>query len=187
VTAAPAAGGEIESVRVTRDGERYLAAIRSSVDAPPAAVFAAMTDYANLARLNPAVRESRIVATYSENHHRVYTETLLCVLWFCATLRQTQDMVGHPYDALEAILIPNTGHFRQGHARWRFETGAAGTTRLHFDSELEPAFWMPPVLDVWVLRHMLTREAARTIEGLEAAYRREAPGKSAPPGQAKNQ
>lgn len=185
--AAPASGGEIESVRVWRDGGRYLSSIRAGIDAPPAAVFAAMTDYSHLARLNPAVRKSRIVASWSEHHHRVYTETRLCVLWFCATLGQTQDMIGRPVDSLEATLVPHTGHFSEGHARWRFEAGPPGTTRLRFDSELVPAFWMPPGLNVWMLRHMMVREAERTIEGLETVYRSEVAAEPGTAAQPKNQ
>lgn len=163
--------GEITSIGVSRDGEFYRSTVRAIVNAPPQAVFAAMTDYENLIRLNPAVIKSRIVKQWSDDRHRVYTETRLCALWFCVNLGQTQDMVRYPPDRLEAVLVPHTGHFRSGYANWRFDPGGQRNTKLSFDSTLEPSFWIPPVLDVWILKRMLENEARRTIAGLEAAYR----------------
>jgi hypothetical protein len=168
--AAPLWAGVVYSVDVTRVGEAYRVSIESRVEAPPAAVFALFTDYERLSRISPSIRESRIVARFDPWLHRVRTVTRLCVLIFCVDLIQVQDMAQYPPHEIVATVLPQYSNLSCGSGRWRI-AGDGSATHLSFEAQLVPDFWVPPLIGPALLRHMLRKEAERTISGLERLSR----------------
>ena len=51
-------------------------------------------------------------------------------------------------------------------ARWQFWTEPTAT-RMRFSSEIEPSFWVPPLIGPWLIRHALYAEALRSVINLE--------------------
>ncbi len=166
----PLWAGVVRSVDVNRVGEVYRVAIESQVQAPPEAVFALLTDFARLHRLSPSIRESRIIARLDPWLHRVRTVTHLCVWFFCVDLIQVQDMAQYPPHEITATVLPRYSNLRCGFGRWRL-VGDGPVTHLRFEARLVPDFWVPPLIGSVLLRHMLRKEAERTVAGLERLYR----------------
>jgi hypothetical protein len=168
--ATPLWAGAVYSVDVTRVGEAYRASIESRVQAPPEVVFAMLTDYEHLSRISPSIRESRIIARLDPWLHRVRTVTRLCVLVFCVDLIQVQDMAQYPPGEIAATVLPQYSNLSCGSGRWRLASDGSGTY-LSFEAQLVPDFWVPPLIGSALLRHMLRKEAERTVSGLERLYR----------------
>ena len=160
---------DIQSLTVTRDATRYHVDLQVTLQAPAAAAYQAFANPANLPRINPNVQQVQVLERSNEQSARLYTEVRVCAMLYCKTLRQIQDM---HYEArpdggeMQAEVRPEASDFHYGHADWSFRP-AGPNTQLHFTAELEPAFWIPPVIGPWLVERSLREEAERTSAGIE--------------------
>ncbi len=174
---ATAYAAQLSDVRVTRQGARFLMRMRIALDAPPAAVFAALQDYQAMPRYNPDLRSVRVEPTGQPDRVRLFSTVHACVLFLCKTLHQEQLMTAEPRahgGVLRARLLPGAGDFREGRGLFRVKPCRAPDPRTCLDVRLElvPGFWVPPMIGPWAIRIMLYREAERTAAGLEQVARR---------------
>ena len=68
------AGGVLDA-GVSEDEGLYALSIEARIDAPVTLVYRLITDYDHLPAINPAVRESRILRTFSPSKYRIRTVT----------------------------------------------------------------------------------------------------------------
>ena len=168
----PAAAAQRPAVRVIRDDAPFGIAVRIVLHAPPWAVFAALRDYAALPRYNPDIRRVRIEPTGRPDRLLVTTTYHVCVLLLCKTLRETALMTATAAadgGVIRAVVVPGRGDFRSGQTRWRVRPCRSGgaATCLRVRMTLRPAFWVPPLIGSWFLRHQLSEEARRSAGGIE--------------------
>ena len=151
---------------VTHDSGVYTLIVRAEVAAPLTKVHGMLTAYDHLDRVNPAVKESWVIYTFSPLHHRVHTRIEACVAFFCKRLLQVWDVEEKPSGDIMATIVPEASNFKSGHASWVLRE-VNGKTSLHFTTALEPSFWVPPLIGPWLIRYTLRREALESIENLE--------------------
>ena len=167
--ASTTSAAEIQSLQVTRNGARYDVEMEVKLQAPSAASYAVFAAPGNLPKINPAVQQVQLIEHRADQQARVYTEVRVCALFYCKTLHQMQDMRYAPRPDggdLHAEVLPGLSDFSYGRADWQFRsTGVA--THLHFSAELEPAFWVPPLIGPWLVERSLREEAQRTSAGIE--------------------
>lgn len=170
--AGDAAAARIESLEVSHHGGDFSVHAVMVLAAPPAAVRAALTDFAHLDRLSPAIIESRVVRD-THDGPLVYTRSRACVAWICRQLRKT-ELVTVRDDEISAVavLTPGDGMSDVTHSvtRWSF-TAVADGTRVEWWSELDPAFFVPPLIGPALVKSALKREAEAIASGLERAAR----------------
>lgn len=167
--ASTAAAAEIQSLQVTHDGARYHVEMEVKLQAPSAASYAVFAAPGNLPKINPAVQQVQVIAHHAEEQARVYTVVRVCALLYCKMLHQMQDMRYAPRPDggdLHAEVLPALSDFSYGRADWRFRPAGAAA-HLHFSAELEPAFWVPPLIGPWLVERSLREEAQRTSAGIE--------------------
>lgn len=177
VLALPAAADafDVQSVRVSHRDDRYKVSMRVTLDAPAVDTYAVFADPARLREVNPAIREVEVLEDRGPGERRVRTRVRACVSVFCRQLGQVQDMRYHPArdgGSIEAHVLPQMSDFRYGEATWDFRACESDRTCLAFDAELEPAFWIPPLLGPWLIERKLREEAIQTSQGLERLARR---------------
>ncbi len=166
---APVHAAEIQSLQVTRDGSRYHVEMQVKLQANAAAAYAAFAAPGSLPLINPAVRKVQVLEHSADDHARLYTEVRVCALLYCKTLHQVQDMRYAPRPDggdLHAEIQPAQSDFKYGRADWSFRPAGAAT-QLHFSTEMEPAFWIPPLIGPWLVERSLREEAERTSAGIE--------------------
>ena len=163
-----ASAGRILDSSVTLEDGVYVIAVEARIIAPPDTVFGILTDYEHLTSINSSIRESSIIHTYNPAKHRVHTLIRACILFFCRSVRQVQDLEQQNNHLLVAHIIPELSDFRQGRAEWRL-SDAAGATDMHFTARLEPAFWVPPVIGPWLFRHKIVSELLESAVYMETA------------------
>jgi hypothetical protein len=173
---ATAAAFDIQSVDVQHQDDRYRVSMRVTLDAPAADTYAVFSDPARLREVNPAIREVQVLEQLGPNLRRVRTRVRACVAFFCRQLQQVQDMRYRPAEQeggrIDAAVLPDRSDFRYGHASWTFAAcQEAKRTCLAFDAELEPAFWVPPLIGPWLIQRKLRDEAIETSRGLERLAR----------------
>jgi hypothetical protein len=158
--------GEIQNSSVTHDGDVYSLSIRARVQAPLAVVYQSITDFTNLAAINPSIEESQVLASQGADRRRVRSVIKVCILVFCKRVEQVQDVTLVDSHTVVAVMVPGAGDFRAGSARWVL-TAAGAATDLHFTEVFEPDFWVPPVIGPWLIERKLVREVAETAMYIE--------------------
>ncbi|WP_297527345.1 SRPBCC family protein [Thiohalobacter sp.] len=164
--ALPAQAAELLNVLVEQRGTVYRVELDARFAAPAGRLRTLLTDYPHLDRINPSIHTSEVLAGAGPGRDRVRTVAKVCVAIFCKEIEQVQDLEVAPDGSINATVRPKQSDFRYGFARWRFEEDAAGT-RMRFVSEIEPAFWVPPLIGPWLIQRALRAEALESIHNLE--------------------
>jgi hypothetical protein len=172
---AVATAGEILTSSVTHADGHYDLAITARIDAPSDAVLHAITDYANLAAVNPDIEVSELLGLTGAGVSTVRTVIRVCILVFCKRVERLQRVTQPDAQTIEAEIIPAGSDFRSGFARWRLTSLTAVTTELQFTETFEPDFWVPPVIGPWLIQRKLVSEVAETVTSIEAQQAAGAP------------
>lgn len=166
-------GAEVERFELMRSGNRYSLSVAARVAAPIDAVWGVITGYARLTRLSPAIREGQVLSADDDQGVRVHTVTRLCALIFCKDLRQVQRIRQQGAGSFEAITEPSQSDLAFGQAHWQLLPEQWGTSiRIQFD--LEPAFWVPPLVGPLAIERALRQETLGLMQGIERAARDDA-------------
>ena len=165
----PAAlAGEILDSSVSHEGVLYSLSVTARIDAPLDTVYRSITDFDNLAAINPAIEESQLLATPTADTRHVRSVIRVCILVFCKRVEQVQEVTLLEDYALDAVVLPQGGDFRSGVAHWQL-TAKGATTEMLFTNTFEPDFWVPPVIGPWLIKRKLMREVAETAMYIEVS------------------
>jgi len=162
----PVHAGDVIEAEVIHDSGVYTLSLDAWISSPVPKVHHMLTDYTHLERVNPAVKKSTIIETYSPDHHRVHTLIEACVAFFCKKLIQVWDVEHQSDHIIVATIVPELSNFRSGNANWVLRKESGGT-RLRFTTQLEPSFWVPPLIGPWLIRYKLRKEALESVDNLE--------------------
>jgi hypothetical protein len=158
--------GDILASSVSHDGDRYSLSVTALIAAPIGIVYQSITDFDNLAAINPAIEESQLLATPDAETQRVRSVIKVCILVFCKRVEQVQDVTNKEDYVIEAVMVPVHSDFRSGFARWQL-TARDASTELLFTNTFEPDFWVPPVIGPWLIKRKLISEVAETAMYIE--------------------
>lgn len=162
----PVQAGEVITAKVDHRDKRYFMEIEALINADSIVVKRLLTDYNHLKRLNDVIKESYIVYSLDDISHRVYLNAESCITFFCKSITQVQDIEELPGNVIIATIVPEKSDFDYAHARWKISAEGA-RTRIFFNTDLRPSFWVPPLIGPPLIESKLREEAIRTIEGLE--------------------
>jgi hypothetical protein len=171
---------EVRQLEMGEVGPRVWLKMVVQLDAPPASVFAVITDYDNIDRLHRRVRESRVIRHIDARTVEVYTLLRGCVAaLFCRTIRRVEEVTERPPNELIAWVLPEKSDFAYGVVRWRLEPDGGGSL-LNYETEIEPDFWVPHLFGDALLAASLRRTTAQMIERVEELARRRPAGGGEP-------
>lgn len=171
VGAAAASGAALERVDVTKQKDRYLLAGEIVIDAPRAKVYAVITDFERLHELDEGIAEARIVERVDDRTTVVYTRLSGCVLVFCRDVERLERVEKVSETEIVANVVPEeNGDVAYSSARWLL-TAEGDATRVVYETEVDPSFWIPPVIGPAIVRNVLRKRVAATLGNLEQAAR----------------
>lgn len=162
----PASSAQVLNTRVIRQEGRFNLHSETLVQAPPEGVRRILTDYENLPRINQALKRVVILEPPEDGGVRMGIVSDFCILGLCLNFVWVQDVHILPDGNIAMRIVPGRGDFEQGKGHWHLSPQGAGT-RLIFDVDLKPSFWVPPVFGSWLMKRKLTEEALQTAQGLE--------------------
>ena len=169
LAAFPAAcAAEIRDVTVEHRDGRYYMRSETWFDAPRTGVFDVLTDYDQFHRISSVYDETRFEAPAEDGTPRVYTRVVGCVLFFCKSMARTERLETAGPGFIRATTEAGASDFAYAVATWRLSEEAGGTLVV-YDIEMEPAFWVPPVIGPYVMKRKLIkggRDAVARIERL---------------------
>ena len=143
------------SVEVSRqEGNTYHFQLQFTANGSSKQVLALLTDYNQLARLNPLIKSSRVIPTDSLDIDRVEIITRGCMLFFCKTIRRVEDVTIANEQHIRSTIAPSLSDFKSGHTVWTF-TPMGSQTLVHFQATMVPDFWLPPFIGPYALKKQL--------------------------------
>ncbi|MCK4743394.1 MAG: SRPBCC family protein [Sulfuriflexus sp.] len=158
--------GDIIEAKVEHKDKQYFVTLEAVINADTQRVYKILTDYENLTRLSDSIKESRLIYSLSDTDHRVHVTTKACVTFFCKSIRQVQNVEELPNMVIITTSLPSKSDVDYAHARWKLES-EDGLTRIYFNSDLKPSFWIPPLIGPLLIERTLRNEALAVIDGLE--------------------
>lgn len=161
-----ALAGQVYVASVSHQSGSYLIEVDTLVQMDEPRVRALLTDYNQLGRVNPAIEVSEILLTRGPGNYRVRTVTDACVWFYCMRVHQVQDVIESPDGTVTALVVPALSDFKYGYARLNLWQETDGT-RILIRSEVEPDFWIPPLIGPWLIKRKLLSETLETVDNLE--------------------
>ena len=161
-----AGAGEVIESSVALDSGIYSVDVLVRIEVPLEVVFQAITDYDRLTEINASIVESYIVETQGADRYRVFTRVKFCILFFCKQIRQVQDMVEYGPALVKATILPEWSDFDSGHASWDLVV-ADDVTYMQFSTEVDPSFWVPPLIGTWLIKREMTKQVLETAMYIE--------------------
>jgi len=62
--------------------------------------------------------------------------------------------------------VPEQSDFNHSISEWRLQPDGDGT-RILYHLEMEPKFWVPPIIGPWILQRRLARGGAAAVDRIE--------------------
>jgi uncharacterized membrane protein len=151
---------------VTQQHGRYMMHTETVVQAPVSKVRALLMNYENFPRLNSDIKRVESMEYLDDGGVRMGISSEFCILAICLHYNWIQDVRHLPDGDIAMTIVPNRGDFQQGTGRWHMLPDNGGT-RLLFDLDLTPKYWLPPVFGSWLMKQKLYDKAIEFAEGLE--------------------
>ncbi|MGH8279455.1 MAG: SRPBCC family protein [Gammaproteobacteria bacterium] len=167
---AAAQAAQFHSLTVSRNGKLYSMAAEVYLDAPVPDVYRVLTDYDHLNRISGAVRKSYLVRRVDAMTAVVYTESRVCVLFFCHTIQETQTVTETPPTGLHAEIIPAESNVKVATSIWHLQADGTGTL-MQWSLSVEPEFWIPPLIGPALMKGALRSEGEYSAHGIEKLAR----------------
>ncbi len=162
----PVTAATILKVKVDHAGGRYTVMFDARLDADSAIIRQHLTDYDNLSRLSDAITESRILQTYADGKQRILVTVSSCVLFFCKTIKNVQDVETLDNGDIVSRSDPEESDYSYATQRWQI-IPENGHTRLKHQAELVPKFYVPPLIGPWLVKKRIYNELRITVQKLE--------------------
>lgn len=161
------AAGTVHSSDVRYQDGVYRVDMEMAIDADIASVRDIITDYAGLARISDLIVRASLEPPPQPGGVRRRMDTRMCMLIFCFDAVMVEDVMKIDDNTVITVVVPQLSDFRFGRSRWRLQKLAPERTLLEFRTEMEPDFWIPPLIGPLLVKHKLLREAEKTITRIE--------------------
>ena len=158
---------ELKDVTVDFDDGRYLLRSETLFDAPEEALYAVLINYDLFEQFSSVFNVSRNLAPDDQGRPQFYNEAEGCVLFFCVSFERYGHLELEPTSYIRAVVDPDRSDFDYSVESWRL-SDADGRTLLVYEFEMEPAFWVPPVIGPFYIRRALRSGAIRAVDRIEA-------------------
>lgn len=159
-----------DAIETTVERSGRLLVVRSTFDtaAPATTCYEVLADFDRLAEFVPGLRASRIVSPPGAPLvlHQVGVASAGFVK---VTLDLTLDVSADPPRQLQ--FARRAGNLKQMRGRWTVG-GDAGHCTVDYQADIEPAFWVPPLVGPLLMRNQVEKQ----MEGLVAEMTRRAAG-----------
>lgn len=159
----------IDKLDVTRVRDRYSLVADAHLAATPEAIYAVLTDYDDnrFGRISSIYKESRYLDPDTDGTPIVFTRTEGCVAWHCMKFDRVERLETHKPNWIKSSVLPERSDFKYSTSEWMLEPDGAGGTNLTYKLEMEPDFWIPPLIGPWRLKRTLADGAPRAVRRVE--------------------
>ncbi len=161
---------ELRDVQIELRDERYHLFSETYLDVSREALYEVLTDFEQFEKFTSAIVESRNTEPNENGQPGFYTRMEGCVLLFCKSLIRNGYLTLIPKLEIIATSIPEESDFKFSRERWQLIDFGDGTIMI-YDFEMEPDFWVPPVIGPYVIQRALRNGAERAVDRIEKLAR----------------
>jgi hypothetical protein len=167
-----AAAATIDDLEVERERGRYLLAAEARLEATRESIYAVLTDYDDnrYSRISGAYKESRYLDPAADGTPVVYTRMEGCALWHCMSLERTERLETDAPRWIKSTTLPEASNFKYSTSEWVLERDGENT-KMTYKLEMEPDFFVPPVVGPWYLKRTLSQGGLRAVRRIERLAR----------------
>jgi hypothetical protein len=167
-----AAAATMDELDVTRQRGRYSLEASARLDATPESIYAVLTDFDDNAysRISRAYKESRYLEPAADGTPVVYTRLEGCALWHCMSLERTERLETDAPYWIKSTVLPESSNFKHSTSEWMLERDGGGT-KMIYKLDMEPDFFVPPVIGPWYLKRTLSHGGQRAVTRIERLAR----------------
>jgi hypothetical protein len=169
---AVAAAATIDELDVIRERGRYSLEANARLEATPESIYAVLTDFDDnaYARISRAYKESRYLEPAADGTPLVYTRMEGCMLWHCMTIERTERLETDAPRWIKSTALPEGSNFKHATSEWVLEPDGDGT-KMNYKIEMEPDFFVPPIIGPWYLKRTLSQGGLRAVTRIERLAR----------------
>jgi hypothetical protein len=180
-----ARGAELREMAVEYVDDRYHLKSETYMDVGQEALYLVLADFELFEQFTSAIVESRITEPDELGRPGFFARMEGCVLLFCKSFVREGYLVLTPQEEIVAVANAEASDFKFSRESWKLVPEGDGTVMI-YDFELEPAFFVPPVIGPFYIQHALRSGAERAVNRIEALaiseeLRRKAANAPAPP------
>ena len=161
-----AGAAELREMTVEREGDRYILRSETYFEAERESLFHVLTNFDLFEKFTSAIVESNNVEPDEQGHPQFYARMEGCVLLFCKSFIRNGHVETKPVTEIVAISDPENSDFHFSHERWQLTDDGDGTVMI-YEFEMEPAFWVPPVIGPYYIKRALHSGSANAIGRIE--------------------
>lgn len=165
INSTPVLAHDIADFEVTEDDGVYYIKASIVLHAPADYIRNVLTDYVHIYRLNPSIIESEVLSS-DNNSARVRTKVIGCIASYCEELERAEDVHMLVSGDIQAEIVPESGQFKSGITLWQIQS-MGENTRLTYHAEMEPDFFIPPIIGSYIVKARLRDEITTSFARLE--------------------
>lgn len=168
------AAAELQSILVTFEEGRYHLTSEALFEVSKDDLYAVLINYDLFKKFTSAIVESENVEPGADGHPRFYSRMEGCVLLYCMSFVRNGHLLLTPKHDIVAISHPGESDFKYSRERWQLSSEDNGTLMI-YDFEMEPDFWVPPIIGSFYIKRALQGGGKRAVSRIEALARGEEP------------
>ena len=158
---------ELTDVEVSYEDDRYRLTSKTYFEATRSQLFRVLTDYDLFTKFSSAFAESENREPDELGRPTFYTRMEGCVLWWCKSFVRYGHLELEPEVDIVAIVDPEPSNFKYSRERWQLKEDGDGTL-LEYEFEMEPDFWVPPVVGPYFIKKALRAGGKNAVNRIEA-------------------
>jgi hypothetical protein len=156
----------IHSLDVSKERGRYSLVADTFLAASADAIFSVLMDYDRMNRISSVYKEYGFLEPAADGTPIVHTRMEGCLLFYCRSMRRVERLEAEAPYYIRTEVLPEQSDFRYAMSEWILEPQGGGT-KVTYKLEMEPDFWVPPVIGPWFLKHTLMSGGARAVNRIE--------------------
>lgn len=155
-----------------REDDVYNMNSVSWLDVSPEHLYNILANHDLFTKFTSAVVESRNVEPDEEGRPQFFSRFEGCVILFCKSFIRNGYLELKPFKELVAIVNPETSDFKHSREQWTLEPEKGGT-RMTYEFEMIPDFWVPPVIGPFYIKRALKSGGEKAVDRIEALAKSE--------------
>ena len=167
LSSGPSRSADLRDVEVDLVDARYRLTSETYFDVTPDALYAVLSDFELFEQFTSAIVESRNLDPDDLGRPGFFARMEGCVLFYCKSFVRVGHVSLSPIDEIIAVADPEESDFLFSREVWTLVPEGEGTVMI-YDFELEPAFWVPPVVGPIYIQSVLRKGAERAVDRIEA-------------------
>jgi hypothetical protein len=165
--AAGADAADLRKVTVEKDEKRYRLSSETRFDASTSDLYRVLTDYDLFTQFSSVFVEARNEEPGTNGKPRYFTRMEGCIMLFCKSFVRNGELTLTPEKEIVALADPERSDFSYSRERCILQSDGDGTL-LIYDFELEPAFWVPPIVGPFIMKRVLRKGGTDAVDRIEA-------------------